>query len=140
MPEAQHSVLVPRPPEEVFAFLADGENDVRWRPSVLDIERVSGDGVGAVYRQGVKGPFGRRVPADFEITDLQPTRRIAFRATTGPVRPEGAYELAAEDGSTRVTFSLRAEPDGFARMMSPMVARSMRSEVRSLENLEGALA
>ena len=90
---ADNEVLVERPPAEVFAFLADAENDPAWRPGVLDIARVSGDGpgAGARYRQGVRGPGGRRIDADVETTSYEPDRLIGFRATAGPVRPEGRY-------------------------------------------------
>jgi uncharacterized protein YndB with AHSA1/START domain len=139
MPTAEHSVTVARPIEEVFAFLADAENDPRWRTGVLDIVRVAGEGVGARYRQGVKGPMGRRVPADIEITELVPPRTIAFRGTAGPVRPEGRYELEPVDGGTRVRFSLAAQPRGAARLMTPMVARAMRGEVQAIERLPAAM-
>ena len=84
MPEASHSVEINRPAADVFAFLGDGENDPQWRSGVLDVRRRSGHGQGAVYEQGVKGPMGRRVPADYEITAYEPDRRIAFRAIAGP--------------------------------------------------------
>jgi uncharacterized protein YndB with AHSA1/START domain len=140
MPEASATIEIRRPVETVFAFLSDGENDRLWRSGVLDIRRKSGQGRGAIYEQGVKGPFGRRVPADYEITEYEPSRRIGFRAIAGPVRPEGSYELApAGGGGTRVTFALQAEPRGLAKLMSPMVARTMRSEVAQLERLRAVL-
>ena len=96
MPSATHETTIDRPPERVFSFLADAENDVKWRPGVLDISHTSGSGVGARYRQGVKGPMGRRIAADIEITELEPNELIAFRALEGPVRPTGRYELAPD--------------------------------------------
>ncbi len=139
MPEATNSVEIHRSPAEVFEFLADGTNDPQWRNGVLDIHLKSGEGNGAVYQQGVKGPFGRRVPADYEITAHEPDRRIAFRAIAGPVRPEGAYELEPIDSGTRVTFSLRCSPSGFSKLMTPMIAKTMRSEVAQLDNLRATL-
>jgi uncharacterized protein YndB with AHSA1/START domain len=140
MPEATGTVEIRRPPAEVFAFLAEGENDQRWRSGVLDIRRKSGAGRGAIYEQGVKGPFGRRVPADYEVTAYEPDRRIGFRAIAGPVRPEGSYELTPlGSGGTRVTFALRCTPSGMAKLMSPMVARTMRSEVAQLDRLRAVL-
>jgi uncharacterized protein YndB with AHSA1/START domain len=139
MPEASNSVQIQRPPADVFAFLANAENDPRWRRGVLDIRLKSGGGQGAIYEQGVKGPFGRRVAADYEITAYEPDRRIAFRAIAGPVRPEGVYELAPVDDGTRVTFSLRCSPSGLAKLITPMVAKTMRSEVGQLDNLRAAL-
>jgi uncharacterized membrane protein len=136
---AEHSVTVARPIDEVFAFLADGENDPQWRTGVLDIARVEGEGVGARYRQGVKGPMGRRVAADYEVTEHAPPRMLAFRATAGPVRPEGRYELEPVGEATRVRFALQCSPSGFARVMTPMVARTLRSEVQAIERLPAAM-
>jgi carbon monoxide dehydrogenase subunit G len=139
--EAGNEVVVERPPGEVFAFLADAENDRAWRPGVIDIERVSGDGpgAGARYRQGVKGPGGRRIDADVETTAYEPDRLIGFRATAGPVRPEGRYELAAADGGTRVRFALAADLRGLKVAMAPAVRRTMAGEVGHLENLKRVL-
>ena len=139
MPEAAHTVHIARSPAEVFAFLSDGTNDPQWRNGVLDIRLRSGAGAGAIYEQGVKGPFGRRVPADYEITVYEPARRLGFRAIAGPVRPEGSYELRATDGGTEVTFSLRCAPRGLAKVMTPMVASTMRSEVAQLDRLREVL-
>jgi uncharacterized protein YndB with AHSA1/START domain len=139
MPEATNSVTIARAPADVFAFLADGSNGAKWRTGVLDVSLKSGHGQGAVYQQGVKGPLGRRVSADYEITDYQPGRRLAFQAVSGPVRPQGAYDLEPVDGGTRVTFSLRCSPSGVKKLMSPMVAKTMRSEVAQLDELRRVL-
>jgi uncharacterized protein YndB with AHSA1/START domain len=139
MPEAANEMVIARPIGEVFAFLADAENDPKWRPGVLDIERMSGTGVGTRYRQGVKGPGGRRLAADIEITEYEPDRAIGFRATSGPVRPEGRYELTAADGATRVRFELRADLGGLKRLMGPMVKKTMESEVGALASLKRVL-
>jgi uncharacterized protein YndB with AHSA1/START domain len=139
MPEASNTVEIHRPPADVFAFLADGENGPRWRSGVVDVRRKSGAGRGAIYEQGVKGPFGRRVPADYEVTTYEPDRRLGFRAIAGPVRPEGSYELVPVNGGTRVTFELHCSPRGFAKLMTPMVAKTMRSEVAALERLRTVL-
>lgn len=139
MPEATNTIDIDRPPAQVFAFLADGTNDRLWRSGVLDIHLKSGQGNGAIYEQGVKGPFGRRIAADYQITSHDPNRRLAFRAIAGPVRPQGAYELEPANGGTRVTFSLRCSPTGLAKLMTPMVAKTMRSEVAQLDNLRAAL-
>src|SRR3954463_10822392 len=104
MPEATHETTIARPPDAVFAYLANAENDRAWRPGVLEIEHVSGEGVGTRYRQVVGGPGGRRIAADIEITDYEPARRLGFRTVAGPVRPTGLYELEAADGGTRLRF------------------------------------
>ena len=139
MPSAANEIVIDRPPDEVFAFLADPANDTKWRPGVLDMKRVSGEGVGARHAQGVRGPGGRRIDADIEITEYEPPRALAFQTVTGPVRPRGRYELAPAAGGTRVRFSLEAEVGGLKRLMAPMVQKTMDAEVGNLERLKQAL-
>jgi carbon monoxide dehydrogenase subunit G len=134
MATATHAVTIQRPIEAVFAFLADGEQCQKWRSGVLDIKRVSGEGVGTRYAQGVSGPMGRRVAADYEITVYEPERRIEFQTTAGPVRPHGRYEFEAVDGATRVTFTLDAELGGLRKLlMGSMVQQTMLTEVAALD-------
>ncbi len=137
MLSASHSVTVNRSASDVFAFVADGENAPRWRSGVLDVKRESGDGVGTVYRQGVRGPGGRRVAADYEITSYQPDTLIAFRTIAGPVRPMGEFRLEEVGGATTLRMSLRADLGGLKRLlMSGMVQKSMDAEVAAIDNLK----
>lgn len=140
MAEAKHSVEINRPIEAVFAFIADGEKCPEWRSGILDIRRVSGDGVGAKYSQGVTGPMGRRVAADYEITVFEPNRRIEFMTTAGPVRPHGRYEFEPAARGTRLTFALDAEVKGFSKLlMGSMVQKTMVGEVRALDKVKQIL-
>ena len=140
MPQATYSVTISRPVVDVFDFLADGEQCVRWRPGVIDIKRTSGEGVGARYTQGVKGPMGRRIAADYEVTVFEPGRRLEFQTVAGPVRPHGRYDLEPADGGTRLTFALDAEVGGLRGMlMGSQVQKTMDAEVRNLDNLKAVL-
>ena len=63
MAHAEESITINRPANAVFDFVLDGTNNTLWRPAVIDIQRMSGkpSDVGAVFKQGLKGPGGRRV-------------------------------------------------------------------------------
>jgi uncharacterized membrane protein len=135
MASASNEIVIDRPLADVFAFLADAENDARWRPGVIEIKRESEK----TYRQTVKGPGGRSVSADVEITEVRPNELIAFRATSGPVRPQGRYTLSAEGDATRIRFELEAELGGLKRLLAPMVQKTMNSEVGALANLKRVL-
>jgi uncharacterized protein YndB with AHSA1/START domain len=139
MPEQSNTITIARPVGDVFAFLADAENDTQWRGGVIEMTGAGGQGVGATYRQIVAGPGGRRIDADVEITEFVPDRRIAFRTTKGPVRPTGSYDLQTRDGGTVVTFRLAATLGGVKKLMAPMVTKTMRSEVAALTELKRVL-
>jgi carbon monoxide dehydrogenase subunit G len=140
MPEAIYAVTIRRPPGAVFAFLADGEKCPQWRPGVLDIQRVSGDGVGTRYTQGVSGPMTRRIAADYEITVFVPNRRLDFQTIAGPVRPHGRYDLEAIDSGTRLTFSLNARLGTLTKLlMGSAIQKKMDADVRNLDILKRIL-
>src|SRR3954468_195301 len=140
MPSAQRSVFINRPVQEVWSFVTDGTTAPQWRSGVLDISHVSGHGVGEVWKQGVKGPGGRRIDADYEVTELEPNHLLAFKAIAGPVRATGEYRLAAENDGTRLSFSLKAELGGLKKLlMGGAVQSTMDAEMAALDRLKVVL-
>lgn len=140
MPHAERTIVIARPPAEVFAFFADAENDRRWRPSVTLMRREGPLAVGTRYTQRVAGPGGRQVPADIQITALEPDTRVAFRGVAGPVRPDGGYAFAPAEGGTAVTFTLSAELSGVKKiLMAKPVQKSMDSEMANLDKAKSLL-
>ena len=141
MAHAEASITIQRPVETVFAFLLDGRNNPRWRPAVVDIQQRPGTplGVGTVFKQGLKGPGGRRIDGDYKIVECQPNELLTFQVIAGPARPTGTYRFVAEGSATRVTFTLHFEPKGLARLMDGMIASTMRSEVATLSRLKAYL-
>lgn len=141
MPSAKRSITVNRTIEDVFRYVAKGENGLKWRSGVLDLTHASGEGVGATYRQGIKGPGGRRIAADYEVTTYDAPTHMAFKAIAGPVRPTGEYRLEkAGEGKTKVAFSLEAQL-GFVKrlLMGRSVQKSMDAEMLALDKLKKVL-
>src|SRR5258708_9609109 len=130
MAHAEERITINRPVDEVFNFVLDGMNNPRWRPAVIDIQQVPGKpaGVGAVYKQGLKGPGGRRIDGDYEIVECQPNKSITFQVIAGPARPRGTFAFEPAGNSTRVTFTLHYEPKGLGRLMDPISTRTIQSE------------
>jgi uncharacterized membrane protein len=140
MPHAQRTVHIARPADAVFAFFADSENDPQWREHVKEITRNGSVGPGMTYQQRIAGPGGRAIPSDFEVTSYEPDTHLAFRVTTGPVRPVGDYRFRAVNGGTEVTMTLDAQLSGLkGLLMSRPVQKSMDSEVAALDKAKAVL-
>jgi uncharacterized protein YndB with AHSA1/START domain len=56
MPEESNTITIARPVGDVFAFLADAENDKQWRGGVIEMTRTSGQG--AVRCSGLEHALG----------------------------------------------------------------------------------
>lgn len=140
MPSASRTIVIKRPVADVFAYVSDGRNGPRWRPGVLDVEHVTGEGVEATYRQGVRGPGGRRIAADYQVTALEANRRMAFRAIAGPVRPTGEFRFEERPDGTALTFSLEEPLSGWKRLVfGRPVQRTMEGEMKALDRLKEIL-
>ena len=140
MANASNTVEIVRPPAAVYAFLADGLNNPKWRPGVLEIALASGTAgaEGAVYSQKIKGPMGA-VPGDYRLAEARPHARIRFEVVAGPARPTGVFEIAPTERGTRLTFTLSLEPKGLMRLMNGVIQKTMESEVANLARLKEVL-
>lgn len=141
MAHAENRTTINRPPQDVFAFLADGLNEPQWRSGVKEIALKSGSAgaVGALYSQTLTGPGGRSIPGDYEIKEAIPGELLRFQVVAGPARPTGEYRLQAADGGTEVRFTLDLQPKGLMRIMGPMIAKTMAAEVAQLNSLKSVL-
>jgi uncharacterized protein YndB with AHSA1/START domain len=123
------TTVIDRPVEEVFAFLADGENDPKFSPRVLEIAKTTDGptGVGTVYASTVKDA-GVKTKREFKITEFDPPTRIRWAEVSknAVTAPEGGYDLAREGDGTRVTIYNVLEGHGFGRLIAPLALRSAR--------------
>ncbi len=125
------SALVPAPPDEVFAFVADTRNDPLWCPNVETVELVGGEGiaVGTRFRfhQHLDRPGGERMQfdADVEIVGLG-DNSITWR-TTDKYQTREIHLVVEPDGNgskvTQVTKAIFRRPPGLARIVYPHLAR-----------------
>ena len=140
MAHAEGKITINRPVTAVFDFILDGANSPLWRPAVTDVKPLTEKpyGVGAAFKQGLKGPGGR-IAGDYKITECKPNEFIKFEVTAGPARPTGTYTFETDGKATTVTFILDFQPKGLAKLMEPMINQSMKSEVETLSNLKAYL-
>jgi uncharacterized protein YndB with AHSA1/START domain len=111
------TVVIDRPIEGVFGFLANGENDTKFSKRVLEIAQTTEGppGVGTVYASTVKDG-GVKFKRQFRLTEFDAPTKIRWsEISTGPViTPEGGYDLeATADGKTQLSFYNVLEPHTF---------------------------
>jgi uncharacterized protein YndB with AHSA1/START domain len=122
--KTEHQAKIDCPADEVFSFLADGTNNPRWQPPVIQTDAPNGPvGAGTKFRQRVRHPFGFKVSADYEIVEYEPPDRLVVRTISGgPIRPSQRYELASNaDGSTSVRSIVECELSGLMRLAVPLL-------------------
>ena len=97
MPRATYTGRIARPAAEVFAFVADAENNPRWHEHVRETRWIDP----GPTRPGRRGRqhghlFGRDWTFVAEVAEWEPPRLVTFQVIDG----------------YRVRTSIRVEPDG----------------------------
>ena len=141
MAHAEKEVFINQPVSVVYDFLADGLNNLRWRPGIAELNLISGkpDTEGATYHQVMVGPFGRRINADYRITKVERDAELRFEVISGPIRPTGVVNFAISGAGTRVKLALDYNPEGWDAVKSPVAAWLLHKEVGNLETLKEVL-
>lgn len=132
MTKFEHSVLIQRPLEDVWAYVMEPANDPVWQGPVIEVRRGAGEqmGVGTEIEE-VTQFLGRRFEMTFVVTEHEPMRRSAVRTSSGPVRMEGSYSFDSVADGTRFTMKGETDAHGLFRLAEPVFARMARREWES---------
>jgi carbon monoxide dehydrogenase subunit G len=125
----ERSIFINRPPQEVFDFMANPANDVKWRESAVSSEWTSEGppGVGSTLRS-VDKILGREMESTSEITAWEPPNHYGQKAIGGPVPFEMTVKLEAEGDGTQLTMSGNAEPGGFFKLAEGLVRQQLEKQ------------
>jgi uncharacterized protein YndB with AHSA1/START domain len=116
------SVLIARPPDDVFAFIAMPENLPRWDPAIREVRRTDdgpvrvGSGLSVTAEEG-----GRRVSLDTRVVEFEPGRLFGVAATYSGVPLRLRWRLAPEGDWTRLTSEGEADVGGFMALASGFI-------------------
>jgi carbon monoxide dehydrogenase subunit G len=131
------SVTVNRPIDEVFGFLADGENDKKFSSRIVEISKATDGppGVGTVYASTAKDG-GIKAKHEFELTEFEAPRKIRWKELTkGPVFvTEGGYDMAPAGAGTELTFFNDLEGRGAGKLIAGFALRSARKGAQDFAN------
>lgn len=126
------TVEIDRPIGEVFAFLADGRNDKKFSPRVLEMTRTpdAPTTVGTVYRSTVKDA-GMKTRRQFRISEFEPPTRIRWNETSKNLVTvvEGGYDLeATDDGRTKVRIYNELQGNGLGKLLAGVAVGAARKD------------
>jgi Polyketide cyclase / dehydrase and lipid transport len=137
----EKTVLIARPLEEIWGYVADLRNDAQWCDKVLSVEQVAGDGPGrdAEYVV-VHRPVRLKQPKQLAVTvvEFDPPRRMRLREEDADAVFDVTYELhPAADGTQlaqrdRIDWKIPKFQRPIARRM---VSRDIQHQFSALRRL-----
>jgi uncharacterized protein YndB with AHSA1/START domain len=132
MIQVENTVQISRSRDEVFEYLTQVENLVKWQANAVQA-RALDDGplrMGFKFEQTLK--FGPQAfPAVCTVTDIKANERFAFSMkSAGPVDCDARFNLQPLLGGTNLTLNGEARLKGFWRLLRPVFAAGLKSETR----------
>src|SRR5688572_10923801 len=102
----ERTIMVARPVDEVWAYIADPRNDPKWCDKVVSVEQLAGDGPGpnTGYRV-VHRPVRLKKPKELAVTveEYDPPRRMRVREEDDDGVFNVVYDLEPAGEGTRLT-------------------------------------
>jgi carbon monoxide dehydrogenase subunit G len=138
VPHSEVTVVIRRPPADVFAVLSNVENTSKWYSKQVT-ERWTSEGpvgVGSTRRSEGRA-FGVRVENDAEVTVFDRDRALGLRSLSGAVPFEIEIRLTPAEGGTSVSWVTDLRPHGIYRAVVALtMGAHTRATRRGLLNLK----
>ena len=140
--QVEESVVINRPLEEVFDYVANRENLPEWSSPVQEVHSETQGPlveVGARFTTVAKF-LGRSFETPFDVVVHDRPHRHTDRSMGGPFPQEYTHTFEeVEGGETRLTEVTEGEPGGFFRLAGPLLEmagkRQFRADLETLKDL-----
>ena len=133
MVRVEGEIVIDRPAEDVFDFVADERNEPRYNPKMRRAELISDGPIGAGTRfEAETVSMGRAVEMVIEFTGFERPRRIEETVHMSSMDLQGGLTFDPVPGGTRMRWTWDLEPHGMLKVMSPLVARMGRRQEQTI--------
>jgi uncharacterized protein YndB with AHSA1/START domain len=142
MARIEESIEIKRPVDKVFAYTTDAKNWPKWQSVIPEAEQTSQGlmNVGTTFK-GVSRMMGRSMKWTAIATEYESNKKWSKNITCGSMAiEEHVIYNPVEGGGTTFTIVYDMKAGGFLKLLSPLMAGSMRKETKkSLVNLKSIL-
>jgi uncharacterized membrane protein len=130
MQRVEKSIRVQAPADKVYELWRNFENLPRFMDNVESVQLL--DSAGRMSHWKVKGPLGKTVEYDAELTQDEPNQAIGWNSTGGSVETTGAVTFGEVGKQTEVHVVLQwADPPGGA--VGEAASRMLQDQGKMLE-------
>ena len=129
MIKVESSVVINKPPAEVYAFVSSGEHTTEWQGGVTSVENEGPPNVvGSRYTETRKF-LGQEMKTTLEIIVVEPNAKWASKVVKGPVPYEVIVTFEASGAGTKMTTKVEGEPTGFFKIAEGMVSSQLEKSL-----------
>ena len=141
MGRIEGEIIIHRPVEEVFDFVADERNEPKFNPQMTQSEMITPEpvSVGTRFHTQLK-TRGRVTSMTVEYTVFERPHRLGSVSTLSTMTITGGLTLEAVAEGTRMRWSWTLAPRGWLRLANPLIRLiGKRQERATWSNLKRLL-
>src|SRR4030065_64615 len=106
-------VVINKPLEVVFAYVAETSNDPKWQAGVESVILEGPSNVVGSTHTEVRKFMGQEMKSTLEVTAFVANTKMAAKVIKGPVPFEATVTFGASGSGTKITTHVEGEPKGF---------------------------
>ena len=132
---------IERPPEEVFEYIGDAENNPTWRSAVVETRWLD-PGPTEPGRRGEQTSrlLGRRYTVTAEVVDWEPPVHVSWATITGGADVRTHCRVERDGTGSQVVLESEGEFTGAWRLLTPVAVAMLRRQSRKdIERLRAVL-
>jgi uncharacterized membrane protein len=133
MGHIEGEIVINRPTDVVFDFVADERNEPRFNPQMRRVEQISAGpiGLGTQFRAETLSR-GRTVEMVIEFTSFDRPRRLSSATHMSAMEMIGTLTFDPVPGGTRMRWSWNVGPHGLLKLLTPLVVRMGRRQEQTI--------
>lgn len=133
MAHVDGQIVIHRPVDEVFDFVADERNEPRYNPQMRRAEQTSAGPIGAWTTFRAESlSRGRPVEMTITFTDFERPRRLTSLTHLATMDIQGTLTFDPIPEGTQMRWSWNLEPQGLLKLMAPLIALIGRRQERTI--------
>jgi uncharacterized protein YndB with AHSA1/START domain len=111
-------IVIEKPVEEVFRFVAKGENGSLWNSAVREVRKISEGpvNVGTKYMMIRQLPNGR-VENIYEVVEYEENKKLSIKIISGPTPFLYRYSFKPKGQATELSLEAEAEKEGLVEVL-----------------------
>jgi Polyketide cyclase / dehydrase and lipid transport len=136
--DIEGEILIGRPMEDVFDFVADERNEPLYNPLIVSVEKLTAGPVGPGTRYwATTRAISRTIAMTIETTGYKRPLLLASSTQMSPMSIHGTLTFEPVPDGTWLRWSWQVHPHGLLRLLTPaIIRRGRRQELAAWASLK----
>ena len=133
--------FIDRPPQEVFDYLTNPDNDHLWQEGLISSDWISPEPAGVGSTKRVVNRFlGMNMKVTVEYTAWDPPNKYAFKTLDGPFSVAGTINLEPKENGTQFNLEGQVEGKGLYKLVEGLIVKqAMKRDTANFNTLKEIL-